>query len=98
MLANHDLEIRGAGDLLGDNQSGQIREIGFNLYHDLLKRTIDAMHSGKKLTLMIQLTMKYKLILAYHQLFQKLIFLMFMNGLCFINALLIVKTTMNLKP
>ena len=50
MLANHDLEIRGAGDLLGDNQSGKISEIGFNLYHDLLKRTIDAIRSGKSLS------------------------------------------------
>ena len=49
MLANHDLEIRGAGDLLGDNQSGKISEIGFNLYHDLLKRTVDAMRAGKKI-------------------------------------------------
>jgi transcription-repair coupling factor (superfamily II helicase) len=51
MLANHDLEIRGAGDLLGDNQSGKISEIGFNLYHDLLKRTIDAIRSGRKINL-----------------------------------------------
>ncbi|SMN13549.1 Transcription-repair coupling factor [Bathymodiolus heckerae thiotrophic gill symbiont] len=51
MLANHDLEIRGAGDLLGDNQSGKISEIGFNLYHDLLKRTIEAMRAGKKINL-----------------------------------------------
>ncbi len=51
MLANHDLEIRGAGDLLGDNQSGKISEIGFNLYHDLLKRTVDAMRQGKKINL-----------------------------------------------
>ncbi len=51
MLANHDLEIRGAGDLLGDNQSGKISEIGFNLYHDLLKRTVDAIRVGKKINL-----------------------------------------------
>ncbi len=51
MLANHDLEIRGAGDLLGDNQSGKISEIGFNLYHDLLKRTIDAMRAGEQINL-----------------------------------------------
>ncbi|VVH66144.1 Transcription-repair coupling factor [uncultured Gammaproteobacteria bacterium] len=51
MLANHDLEIRGAGDLLGDNQSGKISEIGFNLYHDLLKRTVDAMRVGKKINI-----------------------------------------------
>ena len=51
MLANHDLEIRGAGDLLGENQSGKISEIGFNLYHDLLQRTIRAIKNGKKLNL-----------------------------------------------
>jgi transcription-repair coupling factor (superfamily II helicase) len=49
MLANHDLEIRGAGDLLGENQSGKISEIGFNLYHDLLKRTIYAIKNNSKL-------------------------------------------------
>jgi transcription-repair coupling factor (superfamily II helicase) len=49
MLANHDLEIRGAGDLLGENQSGKISEIGFNLYHDLLKRTIYAIKNNTKL-------------------------------------------------
>ena len=51
MLANHDLEIRGAGDLLGENQSGKISEIGFNLYHDLLKRTIEAIRNNTKLDL-----------------------------------------------
>ena len=51
MLASHDLEIRGAGDLLGENQSGKISEIGFNLYHDLLQRTIRAIKSGKKLNI-----------------------------------------------
>jgi transcription-repair coupling factor (superfamily II helicase) len=48
MLANHDLEIRGAGDLLGENQSGKISEIGFNLFHDLLKRTIQAIKNNEK--------------------------------------------------
>ena len=51
MLANHDLEIRGAGDLLGENQSGKISEIGFNLYHDLLKRTIMAVKNDTKLNI-----------------------------------------------
>ena len=51
MLANHDLEIRGAGDLLGENQSGKITEIGFNLYLDLLKRSVLALKSGKKIDL-----------------------------------------------
>ena len=32
MLASHDLEIRGAGELLGDEQSGQIEQVGFSLY------------------------------------------------------------------
>ena len=53
MLANHDLEIRGAGELLGEGQSGKIHEIGFALYHDLLKRTVDAMRNNKKLDLNI---------------------------------------------
>ena len=47
MLANHDLEIRGAGELLGDEQSGQIQEIGFSLYMELLERAVKAIKSGK---------------------------------------------------
>ena len=45
-LATHDLEIRGAGELLGDTQSGQMHEIGFALYTEMLARTIEAMKSG----------------------------------------------------
>lgn len=47
MLANHDLEIRGAGELLGDEQSGQIHEIGFTLYMELLERAVKALKSGQ---------------------------------------------------
>ncbi len=47
-LATHDLEIRGAGELLGDEQSGQIHEIGFSLYMELLERAITALKSGKQ--------------------------------------------------
>ena len=43
MLANHDLEIRGAGELLGEQQSGQIHEVGFTLYMDLLERAVQAL-------------------------------------------------------
>lgn len=46
-LATHDLEIRGAGELLGKNQSGNMHEIGFTLYMDLLSRAVDALRSGK---------------------------------------------------
>jgi transcription-repair coupling factor (superfamily II helicase) len=45
--ATHDLEIRGAGELLGDEQSGQIQEIGFGLYTELLDRAVRALKSGK---------------------------------------------------
>jgi transcription-repair coupling factor (superfamily II helicase) len=47
-LATHDLEIRGAGELLGDEQSGQIQEIGYNLYMELLERAVAALKSGKQ--------------------------------------------------
>ncbi len=47
-LATHDLEIRGAGELLGDTQSGQIQEIGFSLYTELLGRAVDSLRSGKE--------------------------------------------------
>jgi transcription-repair coupling factor (superfamily II helicase) len=46
-LATHDLEIRGAGELLGDTQSGQIQEIGFSLYTELLGRAVEALKRGE---------------------------------------------------
>ena len=39
-LATHDLEIRGAGEILGEDQSGQIQEIGYGLYMELLERAV----------------------------------------------------------
>ena len=49
MIANHDLEIRGAGELLGDSQSGQITEMGFSLYMELLTRAVEAIKRGEEL-------------------------------------------------
>ncbi len=46
-LATHDLEIRGAGELLGEGQSGQIHEVGFSLYSDLLERAVKALKAGQ---------------------------------------------------
>ena len=46
-LATHDLEIRGAGELLGESQSGQINEIGFTMYSELLDRAVKSLKSGK---------------------------------------------------
>ncbi|MDZ7735805.1 MAG: TRCF domain-containing protein [Gammaproteobacteria bacterium] len=47
-LATHDLEIRGAGEILGEEQSGQIHEIGFGLYMDMLERAVTALKAGKQ--------------------------------------------------
>ncbi len=47
-LATHDLEIRGAGELLGEEQSGQIQEIGFNLYLELLDRAVRSLKAGRE--------------------------------------------------
>jgi len=47
-LATHDMEIRGAGEILGEDQSGQIQEIGFGLYTDLLNRAVSALKSGRQ--------------------------------------------------
>ncbi|MEO1204292.1 MAG: TRCF domain-containing protein, partial [Pseudomonadota bacterium] len=47
-LATHDLEIRGAGELLGDEQSGQIQEIGFSLYMDMLTQAVESLRSGEE--------------------------------------------------
>ncbi|MDC9719111.1 MAG: transcription-repair coupling factor [Gammaproteobacteria bacterium] len=46
-LASHDLEIRGAGELLGEEQSGQMQGIGFSLYMEMLNQTVDAMKKGE---------------------------------------------------
>jgi transcription-repair coupling factor (superfamily II helicase) len=46
-IASHDLEIRGAGEILGDDQSGHIQEIGFGLYSELLERAVAALKSGR---------------------------------------------------
>ena len=46
-LATHDLEIRGAGELLGDDQSGQIEGVGFSLYMDMLHRAVEAIRAGR---------------------------------------------------
>ncbi|RUO72583.1 transcription-repair coupling factor [Pseudidiomarina sediminum] len=48
MLATHDLEIRGAGELLGDEQSGQIESIGFTLYMEMLEQAVQALRDGKE--------------------------------------------------
>ncbi|MBM4196189.1 MAG: transcription-repair coupling factor [Gammaproteobacteria bacterium] len=48
VLATHDLEIRGAGELLGEDQSGQIQEIGFALYNEMLARTVQALRAGQE--------------------------------------------------
>ncbi|WP_417664668.1 transcription-repair coupling factor [Pseudidiomarina donghaiensis] len=48
MLATHDLEIRGAGELLGDEQSGQIETIGFTLYMEMLEQAVTALRDGKQ--------------------------------------------------
>ena len=46
-LASHDMEIRGAGELLGDEQSGHIQEIGFTLFNELLERAVRDIRAGR---------------------------------------------------
>lgn len=46
-LASHDLDIRGGGNLLGEEQSGQIKEVGFELYQSMLEETIAALKGGE---------------------------------------------------
>jgi len=46
-LASHDLEIRGAGELLGETQSGMIDEVGFTLYSELLNRAVQSLQAGR---------------------------------------------------
>jgi len=47
-LAMHDLEIRGAGEVLGEEQSGEMQEIGFQLYSDMLKSAVSALRAGRE--------------------------------------------------
>ncbi|MFZ4527529.1 MAG: transcription-repair coupling factor [Undibacterium curvum] len=47
-LAMHDLEIRGAGEVLGDNQSGEMHEIGFQMYSDMLNEAVRSLKNGKE--------------------------------------------------
>jgi transcription-repair coupling factor (superfamily II helicase) len=47
-LAMHDLEIRGAGEVLGESQSGEMQEIGFQLYADMLKASVSALKAGRE--------------------------------------------------
>ena len=47
MLASHDLDIRGAGNLLGEEQSGHIREVGFELYQSMLEEAVIALKGGE---------------------------------------------------
>ncbi len=48
-LASHDLEIRGAGELLGDEQSGHIQTIGFSLYSEMLAQAVKLLKEGREL-------------------------------------------------
>jgi transcription-repair coupling factor (superfamily II helicase) len=47
-LAMHDLEIRGAGEMLGENQSGNMHEVGFQLYNDMLAAAVRALKAGRE--------------------------------------------------
>ena len=51
-LAMHDLEIRGAGEVLGENQSGEMQEVGFNLFTEMLNRAVASLKQGKEPDLM----------------------------------------------
>ncbi|WP_150138086.1 transcription-repair coupling factor [Candidatus Enterovibrio escicola] len=54
-LATHDMEIRGVGELLGEDQSGQIQSIGFTLYMEMLEQAVEALKEGKEPSLYEQL-------------------------------------------
>ena len=47
-LAMHDLEIRGAGEVLGESQSGEMQQVGFQLYNDMLRASVRALRSGRE--------------------------------------------------
>jgi transcription-repair coupling factor (superfamily II helicase) len=55
-LAMHDLEIRGAGEVLGENQSGNMLEIGFQLYNEMLSEAVRCLKNGKEPDLLAPLS------------------------------------------
>jgi transcription-repair coupling factor (superfamily II helicase) len=55
-LAMHDLEIRGAGEVLGENQSGNMLEVGFQLYNDMLSEAVRALKAGREPDLLAPLS------------------------------------------
>ena len=55
-LAMHDLEIRGAGEVLGENQSGNMMEIGFQLYNEMLSEAVRSLKAGKEPDLLAPLS------------------------------------------
>jgi transcription-repair coupling factor (superfamily II helicase) len=60
-LASHDLEIRGAGELLGDDQSGQIESVGFTLYMEMLEEAVKALKDGREPSLDAMLSQQTEL-------------------------------------
>ena len=59
-LATHDLEIRGAGEILGEGQSGQISEVGYTMYTQLLERAVDALKADARQNWIARLIMAPK--------------------------------------
>jgi transcription-repair coupling factor (superfamily II helicase) len=55
-LAMHDLEIRGAGEVLGENQSGNMLEVGFQLYNEMLAEAVRSLKAGKEPDLLAPLS------------------------------------------
>jgi transcription-repair coupling factor (superfamily II helicase) len=55
-LAMHDLEIRGAGEVLGENQSGNMLEVGFQLYNEMLSEAVKSLKAGKEPDLLAPLS------------------------------------------
>ncbi len=68
-LASHDLEIRGAGELLGDDQSGQIESVGFTLYMEMLEEAVQALKEGREPSLDSMLSQQAELDLKIPALF-----------------------------
>lgn len=68
-LASHDLEIRGAGELLGDDQSGQIESVGFTLYMEMLEDAVKALKEGREPSLDAMLSQQTELDLKIPALF-----------------------------
>lgn len=92
-LAMNDLEIRGAGEVLGEHQSGNIQEIGFSMYADMLNQAVKALKAGEEPDLLSPLRINVRSTYALPPYCQVIIAQMYMHVLAFTKSSLTLSIT-----